>query len=78
MDVYNGISGDIITNLGVSEISYLASCFAGGGNAELDITQLEGKTKVGREADGEEYEQYHLDKDSVLQNTLEAYYTQKD
>lgn len=78
LDVYNGVSGDVVTNLGVSEISYLASCFATGGNAELEIAQLEGTTKVGLEADGEEYEQYHLNRDSVLQNTLEAYYTQKD
>ena len=78
LDVYNGISADLVTNLGISEVSYLASCFVLGDNAELEVAQLKGKTKVGLEADGEEYEQYHLNKDSVLQNTLAAYYTQKD
>lgn len=78
VNVYTSVSDDVATNLGVSEVAYLASCFAGGENAELEIASLKGKTKVGREADGIEYERYMLDEDSVMENTLAAFYTQID
>ena len=77
-NVYTGASDNIVTNLGASEVAYLASCFATGDNAELEISALKGTTKVGREADGVEYERYYLDKDSVMENTLAAFYTQID
>lgn len=77
-NVYTGVSDDIVTNLGANEVAYLASCFATGDNAELEISSLKGQTKVGREADGVEYERYYLDTDSVMENTLAAYYTQID
>lgn len=76
--VYSGVSDDIVTNLGTSEVAYLLSCFATGDNAELEISALKGETKVGREADGIEYERYILDEDSVMENTLAAFYTQID
>ena len=76
--VYTGASGDIVTNLGASEVAYLASCFVTGDNAELEIASLKGTTKVGREADGVEYERYYLDEESVMENTLAAFYTQID
>ena len=78
ISLYNGVSDEIATNLGASEIAYLISCFVTGDNAELEIVALEGKTVVGREADGIEYERYMLDQDNVLENTLAAYYTQID
>lgn len=78
LDVYNGVSDDIVTNLGVSEVAYLASHFARGNNAELETVELKGTTSVGKEADGIEYERYHLDPDDVLANTLAAFYTQID
>lgn len=78
MSVYNGVSGDIVTNLGASEVAYLASCFVTGDNAQLETTQLTGETKVAREADGIEYERYYLDQDSVMQATLDAFYTRID
>ena len=78
INVYTSVSGDIVTNLGPSEVAYLATCFATGDNAQLEISSLKGKTKVGREADGIEYERYYLDEDSVMENTLAAFYTQID
>ena len=78
LDVYNGVSDEIVTNLGVSEVAYLATCFATGDNAELETVELKGETSVGREADGIEYERYHLDADSVMENTLASYYVQID
>ena len=77
-NVYTGVSDEVVTNLGTSEVAYLASCFATGDNAELEISSLKGKTTVGREADGVEYERYILDEDSVMENTLAAFYTQID
>ena len=78
LDVYNGVSDNVVTNLGVSEVAYLASCFASGDNAELETVELKGTTKVGKEADGIEYERYHLDPDSVMENTLASFYVQID
>ena len=72
------MSDDVVTNLGVSEVAYLASCFASGDNAELETVELKGTTKVGKEADGIEYERYHLDPDSVMENTLASFYVQID
>ena len=77
-NVYTSASDDIVSNLGASEVAYLASCFALGDNADLEIAALKGTTKVGREADGIEYERYYLDEDSVMENTLAAFYTQID
>ena len=77
-NVYTSASDDIVSNLGASEVAYLASCFALGDNADLEIASLKGTTKVGREADGIEYERYYLDEDSVMENTLAAFYTQID
>ncbi len=78
LSVYNGVSGDIVTNLGISEVAYFASCFARGDNAQLEIAALKGETRVAMEADGIEYERYYLDEDSVMENTLAAFYTQID
>lgn len=76
--IFNSVSGSTITNLGASEVSYLASCFASGQNAQLDITQLKGKTTVSADANGVEHEHYHLNKDSVTKAMLDAFYTQVD
>ena len=78
INIYTSVSNDIVTNLGPSEVAYLATCFATGDNAQLEISSLKGETKVGREADGVEYERYYLDEDSVMENTLAAFYTQID
>ena len=76
--IFNSVSDDTVTNLGASEVSYLASCFAGGQNAQLDIEQLKGKTTVSADANGVEHEHYHLNTDSVTKAMLDAFYTQVD
>ncbi len=76
--IFNSVSGSTVTNLGASEVSYLASCFASGQNAQLEITQLKGKTTVSADANGVEHEHYHLNKDSVTKAMLDAFYTQID
>ena len=78
LDVYNAVSADVTTNLGIPEITYLATCFLNGGNGDLEITTLTGTTELYTESNGIEYERYFLDKDSVMENTLAAFYTQID
>ena len=78
LGLYNGVSDDVVTNLGMSEIAYLAYCFSTGGSSGFEMTTLTGTTDVVAEADGEEYERYHLDSASVMQNTLDAFYTRVD
>ena len=78
LDLYNSVSSEITTNLGIPEITYLASCFIMGGNADLDITALTGTSEVYVETNGVEYERIFLDADSVMESTLAAFYTQID
>lgn len=74
LKLYQDLSDGVVTNLGVSEVAYLTSCLATGDTAKLELASLKGTTKVGREADGIEYERYYLDDDSVMENTLAAFY----
>jgi len=78
LGLYNGVSENVVTNLGMSEIAYLAYCFSTGGSSGFELTTLTGTTEVVAEADGEEYERYYLDSASVMQNTLDAFYTRVD
>ena len=78
MKLYKVISDNSVTNLGVSEISYLASCFVAEGDVELDITSLKGVTKIETDSDGIDRENYYLDRDSVMQCMLDAFYVQID
>lgn len=78
MNLYNSVSDDIVTNLGMPELAYLATCFATGDNADIEISSLSGTTDVVEESDGVEYERYYLDQDSVVKNMLDAFYTKVD
>lgn len=76
--LYNSVSDDVVTNFGMSEIAYLAYCFSTGGGSEFELTTLSGTTEIVTEEDGEEYEAYYLDDASVMQSTLDAFYTRVD
>lgn len=78
LKLYNVIQANTLTNLGTSELAYLASCFVSGGKGSISFTSIEGKTKFMVDADGVEREHVFLDDDSVLKATLAAYYTQVD
>jgi hypothetical protein len=78
VDLYNGVSDEVTTNLGASEVSYLATVFASGHNGNLDITQLEGTTKEAPDANGVVHEHYYLDSDDVIETMLDTFYTQVD
>lgn len=78
VDLYNSVSDEVVTNLGASEVSYLASVFASGKNADLEVVQLEGSTKEGADAYGTVHEHYYLDADSITQTLVDTFYTQID
>ena len=78
VNLYNSVSGDVVTNVGASEIAYLAYCFVTGNNSSIEVAQLTGTTDVYTETDGIEYERYYLDEASVIENTLASFYTEVD
>ena len=78
LNLYNSMSGDITTNLGAPEVAYLISCFVTGEKGGVDISTIKGTTEVYVESNGIEYERYFLDEESVMENTLAAFYTQVD
>ncbi len=71
VDLFNAMSSYATTNLGVSEVSYLASVLASHGISDLNTIKLEG-TMEPREYSSE----FILDQDSVYQTVLDVYYTQ--
>ncbi|ACV22302.1 Membrane-bound protein lytR [Slackia heliotrinireducens] len=75
--LYNDLSADMVTNLGASEVAYMASCLISGENASLDMVSLTGTTEKTDEL-GKPLEFYYLDEDSVTEAVLAAFYTQID
>ena len=71
VDLFNAMSSYATTNLGVSEVSYLASVLASHGISDLNMIKLEG-TMEPREYSSE----FILDQSSVYQTVLDVYYTQ--
>ena len=78
MSLYDSVKENAVTNLGASEISYLASCFASGKKTSLEVSTITGKTKLETGSDGIELERYYLDDNSVLETVLDLFYTQID
>ena len=78
IDLYNGVANEVCTNLGASEVSYLATLFTSGHNSNLDIVQLEGTTEESPDANGVVHEHYYLDADSVTKTMLDTFYTRVD
>ena len=78
MDLYNTVQRSTYTNLDLSEITYLVSVFADGKAAKTKYSTLEGTTKLEYDDDGVEREHIYLDEDSVMNVTLQAFYTKKD
>lgn len=76
--LYDSVKENAVTNLGASEISYLASCFASGKKTSLEVSTITGKTKLETGSDGIELERYYLDDNSVLETVLDLFYTQID
>ena len=78
MKIYSSVSDYIETNITLSEVMYLTTCFATGDNATFELRTISGTTETVEEADGIEREHYFLDEDSTIEATLAAFYTQID
>ena len=73
LDLFNTANGYSITNLGVSEFSYLATSVLSSGITSLNVTTLPGEMQQ-----GEKYAEYYLDKNAVYETVLDVYYRQVD
>ena len=71
VDIYNTLGGYSVTNLGVSEVSFIASCVAKGSSDTMEFISLKGEAV---HDENSEYEQFILDKDFVYQTVLDVYY----
>ena len=73
VDLFNTARDYSITNLGVSEFSYLASTAVSSGISSLDVVTLQGQA-----VQGDGHMEFNLDQASVYQTVLDVYYTQVD
>ncbi|MEG0096062.1 MAG: LCP family protein [Raoultibacter sp.] len=73
LDLYAVAADYSVTNLGISEFSFLASSVISNG-----VTGVSMETLPGTLAQGEKYAEYTLDKTGVYQTVLNTYYTQID
>ena len=71
LDIFNTLSGYSTTNLGASEVSFIASCIAKGSGDTVDFISLKGEPVHN---DDSEWEQFFLDKDFVYETVLNVYY----
>ena len=69
INLFNTMGNYSTTNLGISEVTYLATVVLGSGSLDLDIVSLQGEM-----VQGYEYAEYYLSDDSVMQTVLDTYY----
>ncbi len=67
---YNVATPYIVTNVGLSEITYIATTLAGKPNTAIEYLSVAGETVM-----GEEYVEFHADKTSLYEAVLTAFYT---
>lgn len=72
--LYSSIEPDIETNLGLSEFTYLATCFTDGQTPEIKTRTLEGEVKMLADDDGVKREHVYLDEDSVMKTIVDVFY----
>lgn len=60
----------LVTNVGLSEITYVASTLAGKASTEIEYLTVAGETVM-----GEKYVEFHADKTSLYEAVLAAFYT---
>ena len=73
VNLYNVVQDHSVTNLSISEITYLATTVVTNGVSSVKTTSLPGEM-----VQGEKYAEYYLDKDKVFEIVLEVYYTKID
>ena len=71
LGVLDSVSDCSLTNLGPSEVAYLASLFARTGIDDMDVVTLPGESTYNEETG---YEEYHVDAAAALQLVLDVYY----
>jgi anionic cell wall polymer biosynthesis LytR-Cps2A-Psr (LCP) family protein len=73
LDLFNTVSDYSLSNLGISEFSYLASTMLTNNITDVNMVTLDGEM-----VQGEVYAEYYLDRDAVYKTVLEIYYRQID
>ncbi|MGN0384004.1 MAG: LCP family protein [Eubacterium sp.] len=71
--LYNTVNEYSVTNLGISQVSYLASSYLGTSDTTLDIKTIQGEV-----IQGEEYAEFNVDKTALYELILEIYYNEID
>ena len=69
VDLYQTAGDYTWTNLGVDEVSYLASTMLGKGVTDFNITSLQGTAGA-----GEKHAEFTLDQDNVYQTVIDTFY----
>ncbi len=79
VSLVNTVSKYTTTNIGATELTYLATTFLGGGSYRIGINTLSGtvKSKV-YEEDGIRHEYIELDKDSIKETVMKTFYKKID
>lgn len=75
VSIANSLSDYSTTNLGASELAFLASVVANTGVSSVEMSSLQGEVVNNDES---EWEQFILDKDAVYQTVLDVYYEEVD
>ena len=75
VSIANSLSDYSTTNLGASELAFLASVVANTGVSSVEMSSLQGEVVNNDES---EWEQFILDKDAVYQAVLDVYYEEVD
>ena len=78
LDVYNSVSDKMDTNIGASEVTYLASCLVSGDSASTEFITLKGKTKILTDDDGIEREHVFLKRESIMDAITSVFYTKAE
>lgn len=71
LDIVNAVSDYSLTNIGVPELTYLASVFLDHGMSDFDMVTLTGERTYNPQT---RYEEFHLDTNAVYQTILDVYY----
>lgn len=73
LDLIGAVQDNSLTNLGVSELTYLATSVAVNGVESVDIVTMPGEV-----TQGAYYAEYYLDETASYEVILDMYYTRKD
>ncbi len=71
LDLYQTASDYTVTNLGITEYTYLASSLLSNGISSFEMISLTGEM-----VQGPVYAEYYLDQDAIYETILDVYYTQ--